>query len=215
MYIREYMTSPVITVTPDTSLDEALSIVRQHNIRRLPVVDNNGKLVGLVTREILRDAPSSISALSTLGMRFQLSRIKVSDVMITDVITVTPDSTIEEATTVALERQIGTLPVVDEKGNLVGMVTNTDLNNLVAQLLGFGQKGARLHIFGLGGPEDVRRHQIMEILSKHRASVLSAFSVIPPVTHQEDFVIRLGTERVEAIVADLQKLGVKVEVREH
>ena len=215
MYIREYMKTPVITVTPDTLLDEALRIVRQHHIRRLPVVDE-GKLVGLVTRQTLRQASlsSSVIPLSTLGMRYQLLRMKVRDIMITDVVTVTPDTTVEETVALSEQHQIGTLPVVDNKGNLVGMVTSTDLNNLTAQLLGFGQKGARLHIFGLGGPEDIRRCQIVEILSQHHVGILSAFSVTPPATQQEDFIIRLDTEEISAIVEDLKKLGLKVEVRE-
>ncbi len=213
MYVREYMTSPVITVTPDASLSEAMDIVRQQHIRRLPVVEN-GKLVGLITREILREAPAATAALSTLGMHYQLSGMKARDVMITDVVTVTPNTTIEEAAILAEEHQIGTLPVVDEKGELVGMITTTDLHNLVAQLLGFGQRGARLHIFGLGGAEDLRRCQVVDILSKHKVSILSAFSVTAPATQQKDFIIRLGTERGEAVVNDLQKLGLKVEVRE-
>ena len=216
MYIHEYMKSPVFTVTPDTPLDEALRIVRQHHIRRLPVVDN-GKLVGLVTRQTLRQASlsSSVIPLSTLGMRYQLLKMKVRDLMITDVVTITPDSTLEEAASLAEQHHIGTLPVVDEKGNLVGMITNTDLNNLITQLLGFGQTGPRLHIKGLGGTEDIRRYQIVEILSKHQAGILSAFSVTPPTTQQGDFIIRLDTEKVEAIVEDMKRLGLEVEVREH
>jgi len=215
MYIREYMKSPVITVTPDTLLDDALRTMHQHHIRRLPVVDN-GKLVGLVTRYRLKEAmPSSPIPLSIWGIHYQLSKMKVRDVMITDVITVTPDTTVEEASALGNEHKIGTLPVVDNKGNLVGIITGTDLYHLLTQVLGFGQKGVRLHILGLGGTKDIRQHQIMEILSKHQADVLSAFSVLLAGAQQEDFIIHLDTKKVGAIVENIKKLGPKVEAREH
>ncbi len=94
MYIREYMKSPVITVKPDTLLDEALRTMTENNIRRLPVTDD-GKLVGLLTRQTLRQATlsTSIAPLSSFGMRHQLLRMKVKDAMITDIVTVTPDTT--------------------------------------------------------------------------------------------------------------------------
>ena len=216
MYVREYMRAPVVTVTPDTLLDDALRTAEQYHIRRLSVVDN-GKLVGLVTRQILRQASlsSSDTGLSTLGRRYHLTRMKVRDVMITDVITVTPDTTLKEAAVLAEEQQVGALPVVDKHGNLVGIVTHTDLNALVAQLLGFGQKGTRLYITGLDGPEDIRRRQIVEIVSKCQAAIRSAFSVTPIVTQKENFIIHLDTERIGEIVEELRKLGLGVEIREH
>ncbi len=216
MYIREYMKSPVITAAPDTLLDDASMTMHQHKIRRLPVVDNNGKLVGLVTRNRLREAmPTSAIPLSIWGIHYQLSKMKVRDVMITDVITVTPDTTVEEAATLGERHKIGTLPVVDKNGNLVGIITGTDLFHLLTQVLGFGQKGARLCISGLGGTKGTRQRQIMEILSKHQVEFLSAFGVTPPGTQRKDFIIHLDTEKVGAIAEDLKKLGLKVEVQEH
>jgi len=216
MYIREYMVTPVITVTPDTLIDDALRTMHQRHIRRLPVVDN-GKLVGLVTRHGLRGAvPSSAIPLSIWGTHYQLSKMKVRDVMITDVITVTPDTTIEEASALVEKHKIGTLPVIDERKNVVGIITRTDLLHLMAQVLGFGQKGVRLHIFGCsGGTEGVRHRQIMEVLSKHPIEILSAFPVKLADTEQEDFIVHMDTEDAEPIVNELKKLGLEVEVRKH
>ena len=216
MYIREYMVTPVITVTPDTLLDDALRTMHQHHIRRLPVVDN-GKLVGLVTRHGLRGAvPSSAIPLSIWGTHYQLSKMKVRDVMITDVITVTPDTTIEEASALVEKHKIGTLPVIDERKNVVGIITRTDLLHLMAQVLGFGQKGVRLHIFGCsGGTEGVCHRRIMEVLSKYPIEILSAFPVKLADTEQEDFIVHMDTEDAEPIVNELKKLGLEVEVRKH
>ena len=216
MYIREYMVTPVITVTPDTLIDDALRTMHQHHIRRLPVVDN-GKLVGLITRHGLRGAvPSSAIPLSIWGTHYQLSKMKVRDVMITDVITVTPDTTIEEASALVEKHKIGTLPVIDERKNVVGIITRTDLLHLMAQVLGFGQKGVRLHIFGCsGGTEGGCHRQIMEVLSKHPIEILSAFPVKLADTEQEDFIVHMDTEDAEPIVNELKKLGLEVEVRKH
>jgi len=216
MYIREYMVTPVITVTPDTLIDDALRTMHQHHIRRLPVVDN-GKLVGLVTRHGLREAtPFSAIPLSIWGTHYQLSKMKVRDVMITDVITVTPDTTIEEASALVEKHKIGTLPVIDERKNLVGIITSTDLLRLMAQVLGFGQKGVRLHIFGCsGGTEGIYHRRIMEVLSKHPIEILSAFPVKLADTEQEDFIVHMDTEDAEPIVNELKKLGLEVEVRKH
>ena len=218
MYAREYMKSPVITVTPDTLLDDALRTVHEHHIRRLPVVDNKGKLVGLVTRHGLREAaptPSPAIPLSIWGAHYQLSKMKVRDVMITDVITVTPDNPIEKAATLFRQHKIGTLPVVDKTGRVVGILTGTDLLRVLTDVLGLEQKGVRIRISSLGSDKVTRHHQIMEILGKHPVDVMSAFSVPLADTKQEDFILHLDTERVEPIVDDLKKLGLKVEVQAH
>ena len=135
MYVSDCMKRPVITVTPDTLLDDALMTMHEKHIRRLPVVDN-GKLVGLVTRHGVREAiPTSVVPLSIWGLHYQLARMKARDVMITDVITVKPDNTIEEVAILSEKNRIGTFPVVDDRGNLVGILTNTDLLHLMVKLL--------------------------------------------------------------------------------
>ncbi len=135
MKVRDYMKSPVFTVTPDTLIDNALETMREKHVRRLPVVED-GKLVGLVTRNIVAEAmPPSPTPLTLWGIHYELSRMKVRDVMITDVIAVHPDDTIREVVALSEKHQIGTFPVVDENGNLVGILTNTDLLHIMAKLV--------------------------------------------------------------------------------
>jgi acetoin utilization protein AcuB len=135
MNVRDYMKSPVFTVTPDTLIDNALETMREKHVRRLPVVEN-GKLVGLVTRNIIREAtPSPPTPLTLWGLHYQLSFMKVRDVMITDVIVVHPDDTIKEVLAISEKHRIGTFPVVDDNGNLVGILTSTDLLHIMSKLL--------------------------------------------------------------------------------
>jgi acetoin utilization protein AcuB len=136
MKVRDYMKSPVLTVTPDTLIDNALETMREKHVRRLPVVED-GKLVGLVTRNMIEQAvPRSPAPLTLWGIHYALSCTKVRDVMITDVVVVHPDDTIKEVVTLSAKRQIGTFPVVDENGSLVGILTNTDLLHIMARLVG-------------------------------------------------------------------------------
>ena len=135
MKVRDYMKSPVLTVTPDTLIDNALETMREKHVRRLPVVED-GKLVGLVTRNMIAEAtPRSATPLTLWGIHYALSCIKVRDVMITDVVTVRPDDTIKDIVTLSGKHEIGTFPVVDENGNLVGILTNTDLLHIMARLV--------------------------------------------------------------------------------
>ena len=135
MNVRDCMKSPVFTVTPDTLIDNAMETMCEKHVRRLPVVEN-GKLVGLVTRKTIIEAtPSPSTALTFWGLHYQLSCMKVRDVMITDVIVVHPDDTIKEVLVTSEKHRIGTFPVVDANGNLVGILTNTDLLHILAKLL--------------------------------------------------------------------------------
>jgi acetoin utilization protein AcuB len=133
--VRDYMRSPVFTVTPDTLIDNALETMHEKHVRRLPVV-KNGKLVGLVTRNMIAEAmPPSPAPLTLWGIHYELSRMKVRDVMMTDVIVVHPDDTIKEVVALSEKHEIGTFPVVDEDGKLVGILTNTDLLHIMAKLV--------------------------------------------------------------------------------
>jgi len=103
--------------------------------------------------------------------------------------------------------------VVDERGDVVGIVTTTDLYRLITQILGFGERGVRLHV--VNGEKGVVQHQVMEILSRHEADVLAAFPVTPVGSRQKNFIIHLATEDATPIMEDIKKLGFEVEAREH
>ena len=135
MNVRAYMKSPVITLTPDTLIDNAIETMRGNHVRRLPVVENR-KLVGSVTRNIIVEAtPSPPMALTLWGLHYQLSCMKVREVMITNVIAIHPRDTIKEVVAISERHRIGTFPVVDTNGDLVGILTNTDLLHIMVKLL--------------------------------------------------------------------------------
>jgi len=144
MLVGERMTKRPITVSEETSLPEALELMRQEKIRRLPVLDKHGKLVGIVTElDLLRASPSPATTLSIYEIPYLISKVKMRDIMTRQVITVTEDTPIEEAARIMADRKIGGLPVMrDDK--LVGIITETDIFKVMLELFGARQKGIRI-----------------------------------------------------------------------
>ena len=214
MYIREYMKSPPITIVGSTLILEAQRIMKEKRIRRLPVVDVEGHLVGLVTQDKLREVtPTPMTPMSVWDIQYQIAQILVKNVMVTDVLTVTPDTTVEETCVLGQMHNIGTFPVIDESNKVVGIVTTTDLYRITTHILGFGQPGVRLYI--QAGDRGIVQHEVFDILSKHKAQVLSIFPVKPVGAEKKNFVIHLDSEDAKPIVDDIEKLGFTVEVRGH
>lgn len=129
--IKDWMTRHVQTIMPDTTVPEAHRLMTQNNIRRLPVLDGE-RLVGIVTRGDVRGAEASdATSLSIWELNYLLSRLEISKVMTKKPITVSPGSTIREAAQTMLDNKISGLPVVDDKGKIVGIITESDIFRLV------------------------------------------------------------------------------------
>jgi acetoin utilization protein AcuB len=133
-----------VTITADTPITDALRVMRENEVRRLPVLDESGELVGIVSeKDLLYASPSPATSLSIYEMHYMLSRLKVAELMTTDVVTVKADTTLEEAARIMADNKIGGLPVVDG-GKLVGIITETDVFKVFLELLGAREHGLRL-----------------------------------------------------------------------
>lgn len=144
MLVRERMSTQPVTIAADVPITEALRVMRQNQVRRLPVLDADGKLVGIVSeKDLLYASPSPATSLSIYEMHYMLSRLKVTELMTPDPITITPDVLLEEAAIIMADSKIGGLPVVED-GNLVGIITETDIFKVFLELLGAREKGLRL-----------------------------------------------------------------------
>lgn len=131
--VRDWMSRNVITVTPDTTLPEADKLMVTKTIRRLPVMEN-ARLVGIVTYGDIREArPSAATSLSIWELNYLVNRLKVGEMMTRHPITVSQDATIGEAAQLMLRHMIGGLPVVDNKGKLVGIITESDIFRMVVR----------------------------------------------------------------------------------
>ena len=144
MFVRHRMTSPALTVGPDMPVMDALQYMKERNVRRLPVVDDEGRLLGIVSeKDLLRAAPSDATTLSIFEVTYLLNRLTVGRVMTRDVITVTEDTPLELAALTMADRHLGGLPVV-EGGRVIGIITETDILFGFAELLGASEPGVRV-----------------------------------------------------------------------
>ena len=135
MKIRNWMTPNPLTVTPKTLLMEAKKLMAANNIRRLPVVDKKGRLVGLLTRHLIIEAmPSGATSLSVHELHYLLERLTVGEVMQKDPVTVSPDDLVQHVIMLGHQKGIGAFPVV-ENGKLVGIVTESEIFQAVMSLI--------------------------------------------------------------------------------
>jgi acetoin utilization protein AcuB len=143
MLVGERMSRPVITINPDMPIIEAVNLFKKEHIRRAPVV-KDGKLVGIVTEGNLMNAStSSATTLSIWELNYLVSKIKVSEVMTRNVMTVTEDTPIEQAARIMADNKIGGLPVLRD-AYVVGIITETDLFKLFLELMGARDMGVRV-----------------------------------------------------------------------
>jgi acetoin utilization protein AcuB len=144
MLVGERMTRNPLTTRPDTTVTEALEVMRREKVRRMPVVDRKGRLVGIVAeKDLLYASPSPATSLSVWEINTLLARLTVAEVMKKQVVTVTEDVFLEDAARIMADNKIGSLPVV-RHGNLVGIITETDLFKVFVELFAARQHGVRL-----------------------------------------------------------------------
>ncbi|MFQ3619457.1 MAG: CBS and ACT domain-containing protein [Spirochaetales bacterium] len=144
MFIKYIMTHNPITVTPETAVTDAQTLMRREKIHHLPVLDKHNKLIGIVTeKDLLYASPSPATTLSVFEMSALLSKLPVKEVMSRNVITIQEDTLLEDAAHIMADNHIGGLPVL--RGDvLVGIVTESDIFRLFIELFGTRKKGVRL-----------------------------------------------------------------------
>lgn len=135
LVVKEWMTKNVVTVTTHATLPDAHKIMKERKIRRLPVVDDNGHLVGIITRGDVREAsPSDATTLSIYELNYLLAKLTVDKIMTRNPLTVTPDTLVKDAARLMLEHKIGGLPVI-ENNQVVGIITESDIFRVMVQRL--------------------------------------------------------------------------------
>lgn len=133
-FVKEWMTAQTVSIRDDATLPDAHELMREYNIRRLPVLDANGMLVGIVSQTDVREAqPSDATSLSIYELNYLLAKLKIKSIMTTNPVTVSPDDSVANAAQIMLERKIGGLPVVKD-GQLIGMITESDIFRMVVKL---------------------------------------------------------------------------------
>ena len=128
MLVKEYMTSPAATISAKTGIQAGLKMMKEGKFRRLPVVDDHGKLVGIVSeRDLLHASPSQATSLSIWELNYLLSKVQIAEIMTKNVMVARPEASLESAASVMLDNKIGGLPVVDADNKVIGIITESDI----------------------------------------------------------------------------------------
>ena len=209
-FMREMIRRNPVTISPDASFSEARSIIHRRGIRHLPVVDNDHRVVGIVTdADIRKAAPSDATTLSIYELNYLLDNLKVSAFMTPKdkLITITPDTLIEEAVQLMRDHKIGCLPVLEGE-NLYGIFTETDALDHLVDIFGLKEKGTRLSV----AFEDKAGAMLgmLEVFKKYDVNVISIVSASFMIEGKRIAAIRIRTEEYEPIVRDLEKAGYPV-----
>jgi acetoin utilization protein AcuB len=208
MRIKDVMTRNPVTADSETLVLDAQKLMKENNIRRLPIVDK-GKLVGIITKhDLLEASPSPATSLSVFELNYLLAKMKVKEIMKKNPMTLTPDTPFEEALRLGQEKKIGAFPVV-ENGKLVGITTESDIIRFVTRVLGIKEEGSRITIEGLGGKlGDLEK--IVSVANQHHTVILSMMSLPRPEKKDWMIVLRLKTNDPDPLVKDFKKAGFNV-----
>jgi acetoin utilization protein AcuB len=209
-FMREKIQRNPVTISPDASFFEARNLIHEKGVRHLPVVDKSGKLVGIVTdRDIREAAPSDATLLSVQELNFLLGKLKVSAFMTPKekLITITPDTIVEEAVQLMHDHKIGCLPVMEED-KLYGIFTETDALAHLVDVFGLKMKGTRLSVALEDEPGTMLG--ILEVMKNHNVNIISIVTASFIVEGKRIAAIRIKTEDYENIVKDLEKAGYEV-----
>lgn len=207
MSVSDFMTQNLVTVTPDVRINDAVDLMRDHKIHRLPVVDN-GRLVGLVTQGIIEAAmPSKATSLSVYEMNYLLNKTTVQDVMEKSVLTIAPQASLEDAIFKMRRYNIGVLPVLDNQGHLQGIITNNDIFDAFLDLAGYNAGGTEVSV-KIDQDEAGFLAKLGTALAKHQYNI-STLVVNRRQTAQE-IQVHVASTDVAGIKAALEAAGFEV-----
>ncbi len=211
MLVRGVMTTDVITVSSYTPVGDALRIMKEHNFSRLPVIDKQGRLVGLVTQSRLENLRPKTTVPLMWQITYLFQHTTVGDVMRKKVLTTKPTDTVEQAVAKAQSAKIGTLVVVDE-GKVVGICTTNDFfYKIVNPTLGIGESGTRILINGGGEAKSAER--IIHCVNELGVGIKIIWTSPSSTTPEHDITLQLDTDDATEVIDALVHLGFEVYVR--
>ncbi|MGX7328125.1 CBS and ACT domain-containing protein [Enterococcus bulliens] len=203
MSVQDFMTKTVVTVTPDTPVFDAIDLMKQHEIHRLPVMQEQ-KLVGLITEGIIHESlPSKATSLSVYELNYLITKTKVGDVMLKQVETIAPDALLEQAIAKMRQKNIAVLPVLDET-TLVGIITNNDIFDAFLKITGYTQGGTRVAITIVDDQLGIIA-KVAQLLADHQLSIVTV--VVDHQTTKTIIEVQVDTTDTQAVETLLTNAG--------
>lgn len=171
MFVSERMATDLITIGPEMTIFEAKKLMVDKNIRHLPVIDGEGKLLGIVSDRDMRDAmPSTLLKKPDYEItRSKIGNHKVADIMTKDPLTIFPYYTLQDTLLVMQKKKVGALPVIDDENRLKGILSTRDLLKAFVNVLNIDEPGALLCIVVKEEPGQLKK--IVDLVSEENISM--------------------------------------------
>jgi len=206
MYVKNYMSTDLVTITPDATVIKALDLMRQHDIHRLPVVVK-GQLVGLLTESVIaKNSPSTATSLSVHELNYLLNKTTAADIMIRRVITTSPDALLEQAASEMRNMDVGVLVVMDH-AQLVGIITDKDIFEAFIDINGYYTPGTRFVVEVVDDKAGILE-DIGETTAKHNWSITQMN--VYHLDEKTNVVVHVDTQDSEEVARVFQEKGYKV-----
>ncbi|WP_243544764.1 CBS domain-containing protein [Pseudodesulfovibrio tunisiensis] len=191
MLVKNWMTGNVITLTQDRSMMKAAKAMKDNDISRVPIVDEDGRVIGIVSDRDIKDAsPSKATTLDMHELYYLLSEIKIKNIMTKKPMTIREDETVEKAAVMMLENNFGGLPVVDENDRLCGIITDNDIFKVLVDITGVYHGGVQvcMQISTAAGSLS----PVLDTLREHGARIMNIMTRnVDEATEMKDVYIRI------------------------
>ena len=202
MFVSDWMTRKVLTISPDDGIYDAIKLLKAKRIKHIPVV-KEGRLKGILSdRDLKEFSPSKATALDVYELHYLLAKTKVKEIMKTKVITTTSDTAIEKAAELMCDKNIGCLPVLEDS-KLVGIISDRDIFRALVDITGVRHGGCRVYMTIEDQPGSIK--DVADIIRKYGfnlQSILTSYEGVPD--GYRNIVIRTkGKGQFEGLKAEL------------
>ena len=210
MLVKDIMTPHVYTINQNQTLLELQGLMSDANIRRVPVLNDAGQVVGIITdRDVKLASPSEASTLSRYEASYLLSRIKVKDVMTHNVKTVYATADLADVAALMYQDHIASVPVMDEENNLCGIVTDSDVFRALVDIFGLSQSASRITIDASDRPGVLA--EIAKMFADHGINIISCVTNMTKVQGEAEVTITADLSQVGlGIIEEIREAGFNV-----
>jgi acetoin utilization protein AcuB len=219
MLVKNWMSKPAITIDAGASMNDAIKLLKTHNIKMLPVMEK-GKLVGIVTdRDLKRASASDATSLEIHELLYLISKIKINEIMTKKPITVPEDYTVEETAEILLKHNISGVPVIDQYRDVVGTITQNDIFRILISLTGVAKRGIQFGLEVEDRPGSIK--EVTDIIREYggrMASILTSYDMAPEGFRQVYIrmygIDRFKINRLKEVLKEKARLLYMVDRRE-
>lgn len=208
MIVAKRMMRNPVYVDENDSMKKAMDLLRDREIRHLPVLKGGDKLVGIVSeRDIKQASPSPATALEIREIYYLLDKVKVRQIMTRRPYTISPTAPIEEAALIMREKKIGCLPVVED-GRLVGILTETDILDAFIESMGVSGPGYRVELALPNRPGML--FEVLKLLKDFNVNIVSVATAAHDDPEMKVLILRIETKGYKVLKAALKKAGYEI-----